>query len=120
MRSYDWRMPEEKFRTTIDHLADVIYAYLDEYKEQGILEGLESNRIVVTGNPIVDVLEQYFLSGKIRMQGEEVSSWLQELGVGENEFTVLTCHRRENVESKEALERILRLYFPPGIEPRLK
>lgn len=109
MRSYDWRMPEEKFRTTIDHLADLIYAYLDEYKDQGILEGLESSRIVVTGNPIVDVLEQYFLSGKIRMQKEAVASWLQTLGVGENEFSVLTCHRRENVESKEALERILRL-----------
>ena len=23
MRSYDWRMPEEKYRTIIDHLSDV-------------------------------------------------------------------------------------------------
>ena len=38
MRSYDWRMPEEKYRTTIDHLADVIYTYFDEYKEQGVRE----------------------------------------------------------------------------------
>ena len=29
MRSYDWRMPEEKYRKTIDHLSDRIYAYLD-------------------------------------------------------------------------------------------
>src|SRR6476660_5840253 len=35
MRSYDWRMPEEKYRTTIDHLSDVIYAYFDEYKANG-------------------------------------------------------------------------------------
>ena len=27
MRSYDWRMPEEKYRTVIDHLADRIYTY---------------------------------------------------------------------------------------------
>ena len=27
MRSYDWRMPEEKYRTVIDHLSDRIYAY---------------------------------------------------------------------------------------------
>lgn len=40
MRSYDWRMPEEKYRTTIDHLSDLIYAYFDEYKEQGVREGL--------------------------------------------------------------------------------
>ena len=31
MRSYDWRMPEEKYRTVIDHLSDRIYAYLDDY-----------------------------------------------------------------------------------------
>ena len=28
--SYDWRMPEEKFRTLTDHLADVIYTYEQE------------------------------------------------------------------------------------------
>jgi UDP-N-acetylglucosamine 2-epimerase len=30
MRPYDWRMPEEKYRTTIDNLSDLIYAYLPE------------------------------------------------------------------------------------------
>ncbi|MCK5218284.1 UDP-N-acetylglucosamine 2-epimerase, partial [bacterium] len=49
MRSYDWRMPEEKYRTIIDHLADVIYAYFDEYRQQGIAEGISPQRIVVTG-----------------------------------------------------------------------
>ena len=72
MRSYDWRMPEEKFRTQIDHLADVIYAYLEEYKSQGMAEGISSERIIITGNPIVDVLNEYFLSGKIRMNSEEL------------------------------------------------
>ncbi len=36
MRSYDWRMPEEKYRKTIDHLSDRIYAYLDSYKKQKV------------------------------------------------------------------------------------
>ena len=40
MRSYDWRMPEEKYRTIIDHTSDVIYTYFPEYKEQGVREGL--------------------------------------------------------------------------------
>ena len=31
MRSYDWRMPEEKYLTVADHLSDRIYAYLPEY-----------------------------------------------------------------------------------------
>ena len=56
MRSYDWRMPEEKCRTVIDHLSDVIYTYFPEFKEQGIREGLNPNSIVVVENLIVDVL----------------------------------------------------------------
>lgn len=109
MRSYDWRMPEEKFRTTIDHLADVIYAYLPEYKEQGVLEGLDPDRIIVTGNPIVDVLEQYFLSGAVRMVESEVQAYLASLGVTGSKFWTMTCHRRENVESAQALTNIMAL-----------
>ncbi|HMG04551.1 MAG TPA: UDP-N-acetylglucosamine 2-epimerase, partial [Chthoniobacterales bacterium] len=53
MRSYDWRMPEEKYRGTIDHLADIIYTYFDEYKKQGVDEGLNPKSIVVIQNLIV-------------------------------------------------------------------
>jgi len=60
MRAYDWRMPEEKYRTVIDHLSDVIYTYFDEYKQQGIAEGLNPDSIVVTSNPIVDVLQKFY------------------------------------------------------------
>lgn len=108
MRSYDWRMPEEKYRTVADHLSDVIYAYLDEYKQQGVLEGLDERQIVVTGNPIVDVLEHYFLSGKIRLTSEGVSALRQTLNV-QDKFAVMTSHRRENVENRTSLERILEL-----------
>ena len=40
MRVYNWRMPEEKYRATIDHLSDVIYTYFAEYMDQGVAEGL--------------------------------------------------------------------------------
>jgi UDP-N-acetylglucosamine 2-epimerase (non-hydrolysing) len=109
MRSYDWRMPEEKYRTTIDHLADVIYAYLPEYKDQGVLEGLDPSRIIVTGNPIVDVLEHYFLSGLVRLETDAKAKLLNSLGVNDVPYWLMTCHRRENIESKESLERILEL-----------
>lgn len=109
MRSYDWRMPEEKFRTTIDHLSDRIYAYLEEYKAQGVLEGLDPDNIVVTGNPIVDVLEHYFLSGKVRIPEDQVSSMIRNLGAEESNFFTMTCHRRENVDQRSSLARILDL-----------
>ena len=68
MRSYDWRMPEEKYRTTVDHLADVIYTYFDEYKEQGVREGLNPKNIVVGGNPIVDIRNHYYYSRRDKFE----------------------------------------------------
>ena len=110
MRSYDWRMPEEKYRTTADHLSDYIYAYLDAYKAQGVAEGIPDSNIIVTGNPIVDVLEEYFLSGKLRMNQNQISDLLSnKYEIRDENFYVMTCHRRENVESKDSLGRILSL-----------
>ncbi len=122
MRSYDWRMPEEKFRTAIDHLADVIYAYVDEYKQQGVIEGLDPDNIIVTGNPIVDVLQHYFQSGKVRLSGPEREALFRSYGVEGGEIWSMTCHRRENVDSAVSLQRILdlagmcpgTLVFPAG------
>lgn len=109
MRSYDWRMPEEKYRTVIDHLADLIYSYLPEYKEQGILEGLDPERIVVTGNPIVDILQEFFLSGKIRLSRSEKTALFEKHQITSGNYFVMTCHRRENVESDKALINIMNL-----------
>ena len=64
MRSYDWRMPEEKYRTVIDHLSDVIYVYCDEYRDQAIREGINPRNVVVVGNPIVDILQHYYFARK--------------------------------------------------------
>ncbi len=69
MRSYDWRMPEEKYRTIIDHVSDVIYTYFPEYKEQAVREGLNPRNIVLIQNLIVDVLEAVLL----RPQGPSTS-----------------------------------------------
>lgn len=111
MRSYDWRMPEEKYRTIIDHLSDVIYAYLEEYKTQGIAEGIPSANIVVTGNPIVDVINEYFMSGKLRMDPLDFKRLCEEkYGIESGqEFGLLTCHRRENVEDHISLSNIFSL-----------
>lgn len=109
MRSYDWRMPEEKYRTVIDHLSDVIYAYLPNYKQQGLAEGLDSRNIIVTGNPIVDVLEHYFRSGKIRLSPSDLEAFYAEHHLKTKSYVLMTAHRRENVENYEALSQILQL-----------
>ena len=110
MRSYDWRMPEEKYRTIADHLSDLIYAYIDEYKAQGVAEGIPTENIMVSGNPIVDVLQEYFLSGKLRMTPQNFNELLRDkYRVIDEEFLLMTCHRRENVENNDALQNIFNL-----------
>jgi UDP-N-acetylglucosamine 2-epimerase len=110
MRSYDWRMPEEKYRTTIDHLSDVIYAYFDEYKEQGVREGLNPDNIVVVGNPIVDVLQRQYFARQDTFAAMATPEFFAARGVERGRFYLATCHRRENVGARERLDAIMRLF----------
>ncbi len=119
MRSYDWRMPEEKYRKTIDHLSDRIYAYLDSYKLQGLNEGISEDIIKVTGNPIVDVIQEnqsIFDSGYETLDSKVLNF------TGEGEFLLATSHRRENILNLDSLNNIVNLFnssdmkivFPAG------
>ena len=105
MRSYDWRMPEEKYRTVIDHLLDRIYAYLESYKLQGLNEGISENVIKVTGNPIVDIINEnskLFESGSKYLDNEV-------LDLSYNNFVLVTCHRRENILNLDSFKKITSL-----------
>jgi UDP-N-acetylglucosamine 2-epimerase (non-hydrolysing) len=120
MRSYDWRMPEEKYRTTIDHLSDVIYAYFDEYKQQGVREGLNPDNIVVVGNPIVDILEHYYFSHLAKYEAMASPEFFSARGIAKHAYCLMTCHRRENVHNPDSFRAIIDLvsrapypvYFP--------
>ena len=125
MRSYDWRMPEEKYRTTIDHLSDRIYAYLDGYKNQGLKEGISEQIIKVTGNPIVDIINEnknLFESGD-QFLSQEISKLIEK-----DEFLLATVHRRENVLEELSLKEIVNLInktdknviFPMGYTTQMK
>lgn len=118
--SYDWRMPEEKYRTLADHLADVIYTYAQEYKDRGIAEGLNPKNIVVTGHPVIDILDRYYFSKKIQIQKKATEEFFQKRNIQKNMYLLMTCHRRENVHIKKSFLNILKLikespypvYFP--------
>jgi len=122
MRSYDWRMPEEKYRTLVDHLSDVIYAYFDEYKRQGVAEGLNPESIVVVGNLIVDVLNAYYFARRPEFERMADDAFFSRRGLARRGYHVMTCHRRENVEDPASLRAIVDLvgrsplpvYFPAG------
>lgn len=103
MRSKNWRMPEEKNRVIIDHLADMNICYLPEHRENLIKEGIDPRRCWVVGNPIIEVVNAVETSFR-----------------QESPFYLVTCHRAENTEIKENLEKILtflgRLYEKSNVE----
>ena len=56
-RCYDDRVPEEINRRVIDHCSAVLMPYTQRSKENLVREGIERERIFVTGNPIHEVLD---------------------------------------------------------------
>ena len=58
-RCYDDRVPEEINRRVIDHSSAVLMPYTERSKENLVREGIERERIFVTGNPIHEVLTDY-------------------------------------------------------------
>jgi len=114
MRSYDWRMPEEKYRGTIDHLSDVIYTYFEEYKRQGVAEGLNPKSIILVQNLIVDVLNAYYFEKKDFYDQLATDDFFTKRGLERGEYYLMTCHRRENVHIRESFENILSLIGSTG------
>jgi UDP-N-acetylglucosamine 2-epimerase (non-hydrolysing) len=101
-------------------LADVIYAYCDEYKIQGIREGLNPNNIVVVGNPIVDILNHYYYDQIDKFQRMATAAFFGERQLAQHHYYIMTCHRRENVNVESSLRAIMTMisqapcpvYFP--------
>lgn len=97
-RSFDWRMPEEKNRITIDHLSDALYVYLKRYKDILLKEGIPSFRIKVVGNIIVDALNAFRpLADKRKI--------IKNLNLKKRMYMLCTLHREENIENKEIFMR---------------
>ena len=58
-RCYDDRVPEEINRRIIDHSSQILMPYTERSKENLVREGIERERIFVTGNPIKEVLDGF-------------------------------------------------------------
>jgi len=100
-RCYDNRVPEEVNRRIVDHSSTILMPYTQRSKDNLVREGVERERIFVTGNPINEVLNHF--APKI-----EESDAMARLGVSPNEFFLVTIHRSENVDKSERLEKLLK------------
>jgi UDP-N-acetylglucosamine 2-epimerase (non-hydrolysing) len=100
MRCYDWRVPEERNRTVIDHLATINLPYTNYSRENLIRENIHPSKIFVIGNPIVEILNQF-------KKEINSSTILKRLNLKPNGYILVTAHRSENVDNKETLASLM-------------
>lgn len=100
LRSFDREMPEEINRRLADHAADYLFPPTQTAREQLLAEDLPEAWITVTGNTIVDAVEQ-----NVGIAHER-SSVRTNLDLGES-FALLTAHRAENVDDRDRFVSLL-------------
>jgi UDP-N-acetylglucosamine 2-epimerase (non-hydrolysing) len=98
-RCYDDRVPEEINRRIIDHSSSILMPYTERSKENLVREGIERDRIFVTGNPIKEVLDHF-------AENIENSKIMNALKVAPFEYFLVTLHRAENVDDAERMRKI--------------
>ncbi len=102
LRSYDRRMPEEINRVIADHISDYLFAPTKIAQENLLREGISPTKIFITGNTIVDAVQQNL---KIAQQSK---NYLNRLHLLEKNYFLVTAHRAENVDDNERLMKIIK------------
>jgi len=114
-RCYDDRVPEEVNRRIIDHASDLLMPYTERSRQNLLREGIPGQRILVTGNPIYEVITHFD-------QQIGASPVFTKLGIEKGGYLLVTLHRAENVDVETrlrnfatALDRLQKEYRLPVI-----
>jgi UDP-N-acetylglucosamine 2-epimerase (non-hydrolysing) len=120
LRSFDRTMPEEVNRVLVDQISDWCYVHSPEAVDNLVLEGVAPERIVFTGNTMIDTL--------VRMQPRVARPPAHaSLGLDRGEYVLVTLHRPALVDGAlldqvlarlEALSQVLPVVFP--LHPRTR
>jgi UDP-N-acetylglucosamine 2-epimerase (non-hydrolysing) len=103
LRSFDMTMPEEINRKVTDAISDILFTPSRDGNENLIREGVESNKIHLVGNIMIDSLVT--ILKKISPSDEE--KVLQKFGLKRKQFVLVTLHRPSNVDDKNSLRKIM-------------
>ena len=98
-RCYDQRVPEEINRVLIDNIADINMVYSDVAKNNLIKENFDLDKIFKIGSPLFEVFKRY-------RYDIEKSDILNKLKLKKDQYILVSCHREENVDSKDNLNAI--------------
>jgi UDP-N-acetylglucosamine 2-epimerase (non-hydrolysing) len=104
LRTYNkWQpFPEEINRKIAGIIADCHFAPTEHSRQNLLREGIPDWRILVTGNPVIDALQQIV----VQPEPQSIHDLLQAKGIldGNKKLLLVTAHRRENFG--EPLRRI--------------
>ena len=100
LRSFDRTMPEEINRVLTDSISDLLFTTEPAANENLAREGIPADRIHFVGNVMIDTLFRY----RERAQHSPI---LATLGLEIGSYVALTLHRPSNVDSPEALGRLI-------------
>jgi len=99
-RCFDENVPEETNRRIVDHTADFNLVYTEHARRNLLAEGLHPRRILLTGSPMREVLNEY-------LPQIQASDILDRLSLAEGGYFLVSAHREENVDSPVRLQMLL-------------
>lgn len=100
-RCFDERVPEEINRRILDHISDINLPLTEHARRYLLAEGIRPETIIKSGSCMEEVLDYY-------RPGIESSTIVQDLGLTDRGYFVVSTHREENVDSPELLSTLLR------------
>jgi len=98
-RCFDQRVPEETNRKLVDHISDINLAYSNIAREYLLAEGISAARIIKTGSPMYEVLNNY-------MPKVQKSKILSKLKISKDNFFLVSAHREENIASDKNFRKL--------------
>ncbi len=99
-RCFDDRVPEEVNRRVVDHLSDINLPLTEHARRYLLAEGIRPETVFKIGSPIKEVYA-------FHREAIEASGVLDQLGLEEHNFLLVSAHREENVDDPATLRALL-------------
>lgn len=99
-RCFDQRVPEETNRKIVDHVSDINLTYSSIAREYLLREGLPPDRVIKTGSPMFEVLNNYLP----KINNSEVH---QKLNLEKRKYFVISSHREENISNEKSFRNLV-------------
>jgi UDP-N-acetylglucosamine 2-epimerase len=101
-RCFDQRVPEEINRKLVDHLSDINMPYSSIAREYLIREGIPADRIIKTGSPLYEVINEH-------MDRIMESDALEEYNLKPRQYFLVSSHREENIDDEVNFNKLIEI-----------